>query len=194
MMIAPPGWWIGARAPYISADYNLSVDVRNFNGVYGSYGLIFGLLADWSQFYTFEIDPIGNFGIFKYNEQSGWVLLGQGWSSDINPGLATNTLSVNKDGTTITAYANGSLLTSIVDGSYLGDRFIGLSVVSYNEGSVDVRFDNFIVSPVTCDQNVELVFAGSYELDVKFSDSIEIENHFIDQIMSRKRFTHSQDN
>jgi hypothetical protein len=51
----------------------------------------------------------------------------------------------------IKAYANGFLLASLSDGTFTGRRHIALMVTSsYNEYNVDIRFDNFTISPLSC--------------------------------------------
>jgi hypothetical protein len=75
------------------------------------------------------------------------VLLTGGSSSYINPSPAFNHLEVERDDTSIKVYANGQFLKSITDGSYTGLRYVGLIVGGSPE---DVRFDNFVVYPVSC--------------------------------------------
>ena len=73
----------------------LAVDVRNATGVYGSYGLVFGLSDDFSQFYDFEIDPLGNYAIYRYGSGT-FTLLVQDSSGSIHTGTATNRLWTHK--------------------------------------------------------------------------------------------------
>jgi hypothetical protein len=70
--------WLAASPDFTFADYALSVNARKASGGYASYGLIFGLSNDWQEFHTFEIDPQGNFGIFRYNHGE-WLSLADGF-------------------------------------------------------------------------------------------------------------------
>jgi hypothetical protein len=133
-----------------AADYTLIADVRNATGNYGTYGLVFGLSADGSQFYSFEVDSDGYYKIRRYSDSSGLLLLIEGWSSKINTGTTSNRLKVVRNGTEISAYANGQVLETIYDGVYTGSRYMGLIASSYYQSNVDVRFDNFTVYPVSC--------------------------------------------
>lgn len=144
--ISNPYWWAAARPGFQASDYILEADVRNISGKNGSYGLIFGLSSDWSQFYTFEIDAYGNYGIYRYYSGS-WETLAEGTSSSINTGTTKNRLKIKREGNFIEAYANGQLLTSISDGTYTGMRYMGLYNGTFDVCCFNVRYDNFAVYP-----------------------------------------------
>jgi hypothetical protein len=143
-------WWAGAKSGFKASNYIVAVDVRNVTGVDGTYGLLFGLSDNWTQFYSVEIRTNGEYQILRYNSSSGWTTLAQGSSGSINTGTATNRLKVERNGSRIRAYANGQFLASVSDGSYTGLRHVGLIASSINQPNVDARFDNFTVYPVTC--------------------------------------------
>jgi hypothetical protein len=154
---------LAASPDFLAADYSLSTELQNVNGVYGSYGLIFGLSSDWSQFYTFEIDPQGNYSIFLYNNEN-WSLLAEGYSSAINQGSSPNHLKIVRDGTLIEAWVNGQLMISISNGAYTGQRYVGLIISTYDDLNLDVHFDNFLVEALSCgavtlksDENLSLM-------------------------------------
>jgi hypothetical protein len=111
--------------------------------------LIFGLSSDWSQLYTFEIDPEGNYSIYLLNNDD-WSLLGEGYSPAINKGSATNQLKIVRNGALIEAWANGQILTSISNGAYTGQRHVGLIISTYDDRNLDVHFDNFLVEALSC--------------------------------------------
>ncbi len=151
IMIRTIDIWAGATPGLKASDYILEVDVRNVSGEDGSYGLLFGYSDDGSQFYSFDLFPDGSYTIWKY-ENPFWTDLETGSSADINTGTATNRIKLKRNGSEISAYANGRLLTSFIDSTFLGERFVGLAVYSYDiQNSLDVRFDNFTVYPATCD-------------------------------------------
>ena len=145
-------WWAGATSGTSFADFIVSVDVQNAWIRYGSFGLIFGLSADWSQFYTFEIEtePSGYYVIYKYSSGT-WSVLAEGASSALYTRDALNHIAVERNGASIKAYANGSLIAAVTDDSYGGTRRIGLIVTSFNSPHLDIQFDNFRVYPAACD-------------------------------------------
>jgi hypothetical protein len=146
-------WGILVRPGFQSSDYIVSVDLRNAWNTTGAYGIVFGLSADWSTFYSLEIDrnqPMhqNRYGIYRYDPQ-GVVTLAWGDSTAIYPGVNTNQIMVERNGAVIKAYANGQLLTTLIDSTYTGSRYLGLVVFSY-EQIPDIYFDNFKVVPVDC--------------------------------------------
>jgi hypothetical protein len=141
--------WAGSRAPLISSDYYIKADVRNASGVNGSYGLIFGLSSDWSQFYDFEIYTDGYYAIYQYQNED-WYTLAWGLSPDIHTGMATNQISIRRSGSQIWAYANGTLLNILEQGDYTGLRYTGLIAFAYDQAPVDVRYDNFEMYSPNC--------------------------------------------
>ena len=47
ILLRNANWWAGATPDITAANaYNVSVDVRNASGVYGSYGFMFGVSSD----------------------------------------------------------------------------------------------------------------------------------------------------
>ena len=71
ILVRNTDWWAGGRPGFKASDYILTVDVRNATGNFGSYGLLFGLSDDWSQYYSFEIYPDGWYGIYE-NNNGNW--------------------------------------------------------------------------------------------------------------------------
>jgi uncharacterized repeat protein (TIGR01451 family) len=140
----------GARSGFQASDFIAGVDVRNPNSYMGSFGLIFGLSDDWKEFYTFEIRWPGWYSIWKYEAKSGWDLLAEGASSDINLFDATNHLELKRNGALIEAYVNTHPLVSVRDDDFLGMRHVGLIVRTVGTWYLDIRFDNFGVWPVSC--------------------------------------------
>lgn len=104
--------------------------------------------VDESNFYFFTISSDGYYGISKL---SGGVesLLGveQLLHEDtlILPGNATNKIRADCIGSTLSLWTNGSKLFEVEDTDFSSGN-VGLIAGSYEEGGVDIRFDNFIVS------------------------------------------------
>lgn len=156
ILVRPTDWGVAARPGFQAADYIVGVDLRNPNNVYGSYGLAFGIAADWSSLYTLEIYPHGWYAIYRF-DPSQIVTLTTAFSPAINQGTASNHIEIQRNGNLIMAYANGQLLASIADGTYLGSRYVGLAVFSYYQPNVDIRFDNFVVKPISCSGSMATV-------------------------------------
>lgn len=162
ILLKNTNWSLLATSGLKASDSILAVDVRNATGVYGSYGLLFGLSDDSSQFYDFEIDPSGNYAIYRLDAGTFTPLAG-GFSASIHTGTVANRLKLERNGSLIKAYANGQLLTSISDGSYTGLRRVGLIAFSYDQPNVDVRFDNFKAYAVEC-QSIATVFSTTNQM------------------------------
>jgi len=149
ILVRPDQWGAIAHPGFQASDYAVSVNLRNPNGVYGSYGIAFGLVGDFSTFYTLEIFPDGWYGIYRWDPDD-IVTLSEAFSPAIQQGSATNSIKVERNGASIKAYANDQLLASVTDGTYTGSRYVGLAVFSYDQPNVDIRFDNFTVSSIDC--------------------------------------------
>jgi hypothetical protein len=156
IMVKNRDLWAAASPDYQAADFVAGVEVRNPSGLYGTYGILFGLAEDWSHFYSFEIDPEGYYGIWRYSDVKGWTLLTVNYSSFLNQSTATNSLKVKRDGSTIEVYANDHFLTTINDGTFVGMDYLGLIVSSFNIPNLEARFDNFFANPITCSTTINL--------------------------------------
>jgi hypothetical protein len=65
--------------------------------------------------------------------------------SGINSGSATNHIRFDCNNGTLTLYANGNQVATVFDSSFSsGD--VGLQVGTFDEGGVDMLFDNFVVT------------------------------------------------
>lgn len=150
ILVKQTGWWTGVRPNLTMTDVVLQVDVRSVSGVYGSYGLIFSLADDWTDFYAFEIDPDGYYAVMRYRLISGWETLAAGHSDAIRTGAAVNRLKIERNWKMIWVYANGRLLNILSEEYFAVPRYAGLIAAAYGEPNVDVRFDNFKVYPISC--------------------------------------------
>lgn len=156
-MVKNAAWWAAASPDIQAENYIAGVEVLNASSSFnGTYGILFGLAEDWSHFYSFEIDPEGYYGIWRYSDAKGWTLLTVNYSSFLNRSTATNSLKVKRDGSTIEVYANEHFLTSINDGTFVGMDYLGLIVSSFNIPNLEARFDNFFVNPITCSTTINL--------------------------------------
>lgn len=150
VVLKNPNWWAGVRPSFTAENFDLGVQVRNANQKPGSYGLVFNIAEDWSHMYTFEVDSFGFFVIWRYSDAKGWKLLLENYSPLIKTGTAANLLEVKRNGALIDVFANGHQLASISDSTFTGKHSIGLISSSYDQGYLDVRFDNFYIIPSEC--------------------------------------------
>jgi hypothetical protein len=145
--------FVAVRSGFKAVDYRVSVDLRNVTGVEGSYGILFVAKPDWSGWYSLEIFPDGWFGIYRYypnDNQYIWVELEADYSPAIHQGMQSNNISVERNGSAITAYANGQFLITINDSNLTGEGYLGLINFTFGQGDVDIRYDNFTVIPAGC--------------------------------------------
>jgi Tol biopolymer transport system component len=161
--------WAAARKISKSENLRTGVEVRTVNSIYGTYGLMFNLGEDWSHFYSFEIDPDGYYGIFRYSDAKGWKLLLVDYSPHIKTESAVNKLGVKRNGALIEVYANDHLLATIKDDSFIGKHYVGLIVTSYDQGYLDVRYDNFFIIPSECGGTTTLSMPGTTRLSTTSS-------------------------
>lgn len=110
----------------------------------------FGIIcrhADPSNYYAAIISSDGFFGFWKRVSGNDLELIGMenmGESSAINQGSASNHIRLDCVGSTLSLYANGSLLGSVTDSTHTsGD--VGLYAGTFDVSGTDILFDNFVV-------------------------------------------------
>lgn len=109
----------------------------------------FGIICrymDVNNWYSFIISSDGYYGIVKvkdgYQELLGMDTMEP--SNAINQGAATNTIRAECIGSTLSLYANGTLLTTQTDSEFAsGD--VGLLAGTFDIVGTDITFDNFTV-------------------------------------------------
>jgi hypothetical protein len=114
----------------------------------GLSGLVFGLNADWSHFFTFEVIPsLGRWVVFEYTEGIGWTLLMTGVPYNIAPIGDWNKLTLNPIVSPDQVYlmVNGQIVGEV---SNVPGR-IGLSAGSF-EPDFEARFDNYVFMGQNC--------------------------------------------
>lgn len=130
---------------------SLEVTLRNPSGVYGSYGLLFGLAEDFSQTYVYEIYPDGWYALWFYQQNIGWSLLQAEEVVQILPAAGGDHLRIEFLEGRAQIYANEQLLTLLPfnpDGVHVN---VGIFASSFDWGGVDVRFDDFRLTTRSCD-------------------------------------------
>ena len=107
------------------------------------FGIVFGY-QDVDNFYRYEIASDGYYRLGKYVDNE-WIEVIPWVETDlVNLGAATNTIAVEMGGGTISLYANGSLLDSVVDRTF-SDGDVGLVAGSFGQPNVQIAFDRLRV-------------------------------------------------
>lgn len=107
----------------------------------GTSGLVFGLNADWTEFYTLEVTPSKQGWAVYHFHDGQWELLDSGVLLGIRPPGQPNTLELDTQSSPTHTYlkVNGSSVYGLTDPL---DGRIGLSAASYGS-AVDARFDDY---------------------------------------------------
>lgn len=134
-------------------NYEVGVDARWEGKLANSYGIIFGVLADFSQYYLFDMNS--DYQVFRVlrRDSSGFhELVPVSYSSAIHGDTATNYLKVIRDGDLFTLMINGVVLGTWTDGTITGLTYVGIISSPYNDqNKSDARFDNFSVTRLPSD-------------------------------------------
>ena len=143
------GYWTAASPGAKASDYVASVTAHRQSGKTGSYGLIFGINSDWTEFYALFVYA-SRYSLWRYGN-SQWTAL-KNWTTSkaIATGTKSNRLKVVRSGSTIAVYVNDKALTTINDNLYTGLRRIGLLSSAPSTGPIDARFDDFSLYPASC--------------------------------------------
>ena len=151
-------WYVTPDLVIPSSNYRVEADMReDSNFPSGTYGLIFGVHWGSSngadQAYQVLISP--RYRQYFINKKVGgsWPILRNWTYSEAihSDARATNHLRVDRVGTAIRVYINGTAMPALTDASYTGSgRDAGVAAYSYDSYPVDMLFDNFHAS--TCPQ------------------------------------------
>lgn len=142
-----------ATAQYVTlegqvfTDFLVDVEATQVAGQVGaSYGILVRMPAP-GQFYRFEVTSGGEYVIERHDGAGSWERLTDGWqrSPAILQGLnETNRLRVSATGSTLSFYANETLLVQVIDQTY--DRgAVALDAGTFNQSEMQVAFDNVIL-------------------------------------------------
>jgi hypothetical protein len=140
--------WLVTPDLVLPSDYRIEVDARQVGSNASSYGVMFAIhsTADSYEGYQVIVYPASQLYLLeKRNLDASWpLLIDWTYSSAIHAGTAANHLRVDRIGTLIYFYVNGTLVTTFADSTFTGaGRDAGIRAYSYESAPVDVRFDNF---------------------------------------------------
>lgn len=129
-------------------DFALELDATQIAGdLESSFGVLFRL-QEPGQFYRFEITGNGLFMVERHDSDGSWTRFIEAWeeSEAIIQGLnAVNRLKVVAVDSTLSFYANDTLLLQATDSSYVGGS-IALDAGTFGRPGLQVVFDNVVVS------------------------------------------------
>jgi serine/threonine protein kinase len=133
---------------YLPADVNIDVDVTKEDGTDNNDFGVTCRMQDLNNFYFFEIssDGYAAIGMFLDNKMSYLSADTMQKVDGIASGIATNHIHAECYGSTLYLYANGYLVASALDSTFLGGGDVGLIAGSFDEGGVDILFDNYVVT------------------------------------------------
>jgi hypothetical protein len=133
-------WRAVGRDDYYDRSRNVSVTTW-LTTEQGTSGLVFGLNADWSAFYVFEITPSSREWAVLRHREGQWELLASDTLPEMRPPGQPNTLELDTQSSATHAYLkiNGLSVHSLTEG--LEGR-IALSAASYGS-EADARFDDY---------------------------------------------------
>ena len=141
---------LGIPGLSLPADYRVEVSARQVSSAAGSYVLMFGIGSNDSSYETYQFGVLPGsqeYYLEKRSLSGTWtVLIGDTYHPAILPGDTPNRLAVERVGSTIRLYVNGTQVNSTTDSDFTGaGRDAGLRAYSYDEAPVDMRFDDFAV-------------------------------------------------
>jgi hypothetical protein len=125
------------------ADFLAEVDAAHIEGpLDGEYGLVFRFV-DEGNFYFYAINANGYYSLWKQVDGAWENMIDWTQSDVLNSGAgSSNRLGILAEGDQITLIANNVGLQQMTDASH-SEGQIGLIVGSFNEGGLEIAFDNF---------------------------------------------------
>ncbi len=144
-------YWANPGQEFLPGDVRVEVDATKAGGPDNN---DFGVICRYREqenaadFYQFVVTSDGYAGIVIVIANKQTVLSKDGLLQPydvIRQGSATNHITAECIGSTLSLYVNGTLVESVTD-STLASGDVGLIAGSSEEGGVDILFDNFVVT------------------------------------------------
>ena len=143
--------WVGIAPGFLCVDCAVDVEGRFASDAYGAYGILFGVTDDWNG-YFFRVTGDQRYSLYTMvDTYESQPLVDWTFSSAIHAGGTPNHLRLVRQGANIALFANGVLLSTLDDDTYMGNLRVGLSAESYEQAGVDARFDNLALCDVALD-------------------------------------------
>lgn len=135
----------------LPSDVRIEVDTTKVGGPdFNDFGVLcrYSGTGSTASFYEFIITSDGYAGIGRVTDSSQDVISTDGQLQPFDAviqGNTTNHIKAECFGSMFTLYVNDVFLTSVTDTTLTGGD-VGLLASSYDEGGVDIHFDNFLVT------------------------------------------------
>jgi hypothetical protein len=135
----------------LPSDVRIEVDATKMGGPdFNDFGVIcrYSGIGSSANFYEFIISSDGYAGIVLVTESSQQVISTDGQLQPfdaIRQGNLSNHIQAECFGNLLTLYVNGEVFASVTDSTLTGGD-VGLLASTYDEGGLDMLFDNFIVT------------------------------------------------
>jgi hypothetical protein len=128
-------------------NFQLDIDVIHVSGENNlcGPGVLFRI-ADWDNLYGFRVSPAGTYSIWEEVDGTFTTLVGWTASDSVKVGAATNHLTVQADGSSLTFLINGQVVEQLVDAS-TSTGSVGVYARTY-DGVTNAHeaFDNLVVT------------------------------------------------
>jgi hypothetical protein len=137
---------MGIGAPACAFEnYTVEVDVRWVGTPGAYYGILFGIIGNYDQFYVFDMNTdYQAFRLSYFDGNAYLTIVPQTSSPSINSGTASNHLKVTRNGNQINLEVNDTVLGTWIDNNITGATYTGIISASYTGIPVsDARFDNY---------------------------------------------------
>jgi hypothetical protein len=128
--------------------YVVEVDARWVGTPANSYGLIFGVDAEFNNYYLFDVNTdYQEFRLLRREPGYWYTIVPVTFSSAIKSGNASNHLKTTRRGNQIILEVNGVVLGTWNDSNITGLTYVGIVSSPYTNYPIsDARFDNYSVN------------------------------------------------
>ena len=153
--IIRPNWSSYGGLDLNLSDFLFEVDTNHVDGpTLGQYGIYFRNV-DGENYYYFAIDATGEYSLWKVVDNEWETIIDWTQSDVLNDGAgAENRLGVLAQGAALALLANDEVLVEIADDS-LAAGAMGMFVATFDEGDLEIAFDNVDVWDLASGEPVE---------------------------------------
>lgn len=147
-----PGYSVLVRAPTCKQqNYSVGTEAR-WASQSGSYGLLFGLTEDFSQYYLFVVnDDWQEYALYYVNNNEYRAIVPE-TATPVIQKYTRNYIKAMRFEDLIILEINGKTLGSWSDASITGPTYVGLANLPYLDMPyADLRFNNFLFTPLISD-------------------------------------------
>jgi hypothetical protein len=132
----------------LPADVVIDVDITKSGGTDNNDFGVTCRLKDLDNFYFFQISSDGYavIGKFENNKMQYLSATAMQKVDGIGAGGTTNHVRAECIGSAFKLYANGNLIAQTTDSTFTSGGDVGLMAGSFDQGGVDILFDNFVVT------------------------------------------------